>query len=212
MTDDTLIFYHAPNTRSSGVAVLLEELAAPHERRIIDMKGGEQRQPAFLAIKPMGKVPALVHRGALVTEQTAIFIYLADLFPEAGLTPRVGDPDRGPYLRWLALYGSSFEPAVVDKAMGREPAPRATSPYGCFDDVFRTLTAQLRDYPFIAGTRMTAADILWGLSLRWITRFRLLPEQPEIAAYIDKIAGRPSVALVDAMDAQLAAGLPTPGA
>lgn len=204
MTDDALIFYHAPNTRSSGVAVLLEELGAPHERRVVDMKAGEQRQPAFLAINPMGKVPAIVHRGALVSEQTAVFIYLADLFPQAGLTPAIGDADRGPYLRWLAFYGSSFEPAVVDRAMKREPAPLATSPYGSYDLVLDTLTAQLRGSPFIAGARMTAADILWGLALRWITRFKLIPELPEVTAYIAKIASRPSVGVVEALDAQLA--------
>ena len=74
------------------------------------MKAGEQRQPAYLAINPLGKVPAIQHGGALVTEQVAICIYLSDLFPQAGLTPAPGDPLRGPYLRWIAYYGSSFEP------------------------------------------------------------------------------------------------------
>ena len=205
MTDDTLIFYHAPNTRSSAVAVLLEELGAPHERRVLDMKAGEQRQPAFLAINPMGKVPTIVHRGALVSEQAAIFIYLADLFPQAGLTPRIEDADRGPYLRWLAFYGSSFEPAIVDRAMQREPAPLATSPYGSYDLVLETLTGQLRANPFIAGARLTAADILWGVALRWVTGFKLIPATPEVTAYVDRIAGRPSVGVMEALDARLAA-------
>lgn len=205
MTDDSLIFFHAPNTRSSGVAVLMEELAAPHRLHVVNMKAGEQRQPAFLAVNPMGKVPAIMHRGVLVSEQTAVFIYLADLFPAAGLTPAIGDQDRGPYLRWLAFYGSSFEPALMDKAMRREPGSRATSPYGDYDSVLDTLTAQLRAAPFIAGARMTAADILWGIALRWTTRFKLVPELPEIMAYVDKITSRPSVAKADAMDGRLAA-------
>lgn len=211
MTDDSLIFYHAPHTRSSAVAVLLEELGAPHERRVLNVKAGEQRQPAFLAINPMGKVPAIVHRGALVSEQAAIFIYLADLFPQAGLTPRIADPDRGPYLRWLAFYGSSFEPAILDRAMQREPAPLATSPYGSYDLVLETLGAQLRANAFIAGPRLTAADILWGVALRWVTGFKLIPVTPEITAYVDRIAGRPSVGVMEALDARLAAEQATGG-
>src|SRR5262245_40479058 len=128
-----LVFYHSPNTRSTGVRILLEELGAPHEMRVLNMKAGEQRKPEYLAVNPLGKVPAILHDGALVTEQGAVYIYLADLFPEVGLTPAIGDPLRGPYLRWLVYYGSSFEPALVDRAMKREPAPAATSPYGDFD-------------------------------------------------------------------------------
>jgi glutathione S-transferase len=84
--------YHSPNTRSSGSLTLLEELGAPYELHVLNMKAGEQRQPAYLAINPMGKVPALRHGDALITEQVAIFLYLADLFPEVGLAPPIGDP------------------------------------------------------------------------------------------------------------------------
>ena len=87
------------------------------------MKAGEQRGAAYLAINPMGKVPAVLHGDALVTEQGAVYTYLADLFPQAGLAPTLGDPLRGPYLRWMFFYGSSFEPAVVDRSMKRDPAP-----------------------------------------------------------------------------------------
>src|ERR1700720_1159951 len=126
--NDTITFFHSPNTRSSGVRILLEELGAPYELRAVNMKAGEQRKPAYLAVNPMGKVPAILHRGELVTEQGAIFIYLADLFPKAGLAPALDDRLRGPYLRWLVYYGSSFDPAVVDRALKREPAPPAMSP------------------------------------------------------------------------------------
>src|SRR5690242_21070834 len=132
-TNDTIVFFHAPNTRSSGTRILLEELSAPHEMRVVNMKAGEQRKPAFLAVNPMGKVPAIVHRGALVTEQPAIFLYLADLFPRAGLAPALDDPLRGPYLRWMVYYGSSFEPAVIDRALKREAPPPQMSPYGDYD-------------------------------------------------------------------------------
>ena len=125
---DIITFFHSPNTRSSGVRILLEELGALYELRPINMKAGEQRKPAYLAVNPMGNVPAILHRGSLVTEQVAIFIYLADLFPQAKLAPALDDPRRGPYLRWLVYYGSCFEPAVVDRAMKREPGALAMVP------------------------------------------------------------------------------------
>ncbi len=202
---DTIVFFHAPNTRSSGARILLEELGAPHELRAINMKAGEQRKPAFLAVNPMGKVPAVLHRGALVTEQVAIFIYLADLFPQAGLAPALDDPRRGPYLRWLAYYGSSFEPAVVDRALKREPGPLAVLPYGDYDTMLKTLTDQLAKGPYLLGERMTAADVLWATALTWTTMFKLVPELPVITDYVKRLAARPSFAKVKTLDAALSA-------
>jgi len=204
-SDDTITFFHAPNTRSSGVRLLLEELGAPYELRPVNMKAGEQRQAAYLKINPMGKVPAVQHRGGLVTEQVAIFIYLADLFPQAMLAPALDDRLRGPYLRWLAYYGSCFEPAVVDRAMKREAAQAAMSPYGDYDTMLNTLTGQLGKGPYLLGERMSAADVLWGSALTWTTMFKLVPELPVIKDYTGRLGARPAVAKVKALDAALAA-------
>jgi glutathione S-transferase len=203
--DDTITFFHAPNTRSSGTRVLLEELGAPYKLHAINMKAGEQRKPAYLAVNPMGKVPAILHRGGLVTEQVAIFIYLADLFPQAKLAPALDDRLRGPYLRWLAYYGSCFEPAVVDRAMKREPGQLAMVPYGDYDTMLNTLTGQLAKGPYLLGERLSAADVLWGTALTWTTMFKLVPELPVIKDYIGRLGARPSVAKVKALDAALAA-------
>jgi glutathione S-transferase len=200
-----ITLYHAPNTRSSGVLILLEELGVPFELKLLNMKAGEQREPAYLAINPMGKVPAIIAGDALVTEQVAIFLYLADLFPEAGLAPAFDDPLRGPYLRWMAYYGSSFEPAVIDRALTREPGPPAMSPYGDFDTVLATLTAQLRQGPYLLGERFSAADVLWGTALGWTTAFKLVPETPEIKTYVDRAKARPASIKVTAEDAARAA-------
>ena len=197
--------YHSPNTRSTGALILLEELGAPYRLQVINMKAGEQRKPAYLAINPMGKVPAVKHGDALVTEQVAVFLYLADLFPQAGLAPPIGDPLRGPYLRWMVFYGSCFEPALVDRAQKRDPAPPAMSPYGDYDTMLKTLTDQLTPGPFLLGERFTAADVLWGTALNWTTMFKLVPELPVIRAYIDRISARPAVARARAKDAELAA-------
>ena len=107
MTDKRrFTFFHAPNTRSTGVLTLLEELGCDYDLHVLNLKNGEQRKPEYLAINPMGKVPAIRHGDAVVTEQPAVYLYLADLFPEAGLAPAIGDALRGPYLRWLVFYGS----------------------------------------------------------------------------------------------------------
>lgn len=114
---ETITLFHSPQTRSSGALTLLEELGASYKLHVLNMKAGEQETADYLAVNPLGKVPAILHKGRLVTEQVAIVIYLADLFPDAGLAPALGDADRGPYLRWLVYYAASYEPALVDKAM-----------------------------------------------------------------------------------------------
>lgn len=197
--------FHSPNTRSSGSLILLEELGADYDIHLLDMKAGEQRGAAYLAVNPMGKVPAITHGGALVTEQPAVFLYLADLYPEAGLAPAIGSPLRGPYLRWMVFYGSCFEPALVDKAMKREPAPPGTSPYGDYDTMLKTLTAQLAAGPWLLGDVFSAADVLWGTALRWTTMFKLVPEQPVIMDYVARVSARPAAVRARARDAELAA-------
>ena len=200
-----LTLFHSPNTRSTGALTLLEELGAAYQLQVLNMKVGEQRQAAYLAINPMGKVPAVLHGDALITEQVAVFLYLADLYPQAGLAPAIGDPLRGPYLRWMAFYGSCFEPALIDKAMKREAAAPSTSPYGDFDTMFKTLNDQLARGPWMLGDKFTALDVLWGTALTWTTMFGLVPETPVTRAYMDRMNARPSVARVKAKDAELAA-------
>ena len=203
--DSTVTLFHAPHSRSTGALLLLEELGAPYRLHLLDLKAGEQRRPDYLAANPMGKVPAIRHGDSVVTEQGAVYLYLSELFAEAGLAPGAGDPLRGPFLRWLFFYGNCFEPALVDRAMRRDPAPPSTSPYGDFDTMMGTLTGQLRGGPWILGERFTAADVLWGMALAFATGFKLLPESAEVADYLARFNARPLVAKVRAMDAELAA-------
>jgi len=195
--------FHSPQSRSAGTLVLLEELGADYELHVLNLKKGEQRGAAYLAVNPMGKVPAIVHDGALVTEQGAVYTYLADLYPEAAITPTIGDALRGPYLRWLFYYGSSFEPALIDRSLKREPAPASTSPYGDYETMLKTLTDQLAKGPYLLGDRFTAADVLWGTALRWTTMFKLVPETPVVAAYIARVTARPAFARAAKIDADL---------
>jgi glutathione S-transferase len=205
MTRPHVSFFHAPQSRSAGTRALLEELGADYELHLLNLKEGQQRQPDYLAINPMGKVPAIRHGDALVTEQPAIFIYLADLYPQAGLAPPIGDPLRGSYLRWLVFYGSCFEPALIDKSMQREPAPPSTNSYGDYDTMLKTLVDQLERGPYLLGERFSAADVLWGTALNWTTMFKLVPELPVIRAYIDRVLARPALQRAAALDAELVA-------
>ncbi len=204
---EKITLFHSPNTRSSGSLLLLEELGVPYELKLLNMKAGEHRQPPYLAINPMGKVPAIEHNGAIVTEQVAIAIYLADLFPEAGLAPALSDPLRGPYLRWLVFYAACFEPAVVDRARKIDLGPPSMLPYGDFDTTLNALTGQLAKGPWLLGERFTAADVIWGSGLGWTTMFKLVPELPEIKAYLTRFLARPAVSRARAKDAELAAKL-----
>src|SRR5690242_15518593 len=174
MINRPITLFHAPRTRSTGVLVLLEELGVPYTLEVLDQSKGEHLAPAYRAINPMGKVPALREGDAIITEQVATFIHLADLFPAAGLAPAIGDALRGAYLRWLGFYAASFEPAMVDRALGREPGRRAMSPYGEYDTVIETLSAALIPGPYLLGEHISAADLLWGTALGWMTAFKLV--------------------------------------
>ena len=103
MTDDRIVFHYAPQSRAFAIRVLLEELAVPYDLDVRDIRAGDQLRPDYLAVNPLGKVPAISHRGEVVTEQAAVALYLADLFPAAGLAPAFDDSKRAPYLRWILL-------------------------------------------------------------------------------------------------------------
>lgn len=205
MNAPDLTFFHAPHSRSGGTLALLEELGVDYHLHLLDLKTSTQRNPNYLAVNPMGKVPAILHGDALVTEQPAVMMYLADLYPDAGLAPAIGDPLRGPYLRWMVFYGSCFEPAVTDRSLQREPAPMTSSPYGDYDSVIGTVALQLEQGPYLLGERFTAADVLWGTALNWTTMFKLVPELPVLRAYIDRVAARPAMQRAAQRDAELAA-------
>ncbi len=197
--------YYAPHSRALGALALMEELGVPFDLQVLNLKTKEQRGEKYLAVNPMGKVPAVVHDGAVITEQPAVYMYLAELYPEKGLAPRIGDPLRGPWLRWMAFYGSSFEPAVVDRSRKGDPVAPSTSPYGDFDTMFKTLDTQISKGPWILGDRFTAADILWGVALKWTTGFGLVPETPGIKAYVERVNALPSVVRANAKEAGYAA-------
>lgn len=201
---DRIILHYMPQTRATGTRIILEELGAPYDLHVMNMKAGENREPAYLAINPLGKVPAIEHRGRLVTEQIAITIYLGDLFSQAGLTPALDDPDRGPYLRWLAYYAACFEPALMDKFRNVDPGPITQSVYGTYDLMLDTLEGALSNGPYILGDRISLADIQWGVALNWTMMFGIVPQRPRFVEYRDRIAARPSFVKVWSDDTAMA--------
>ncbi|MFP5393847.1 MAG: glutathione S-transferase family protein [Gammaproteobacteria bacterium] len=204
-SERTIALFHSPHTRSSAALTLLEELGVPFELRVLNMKAGEQRQAAYLAINPLGKVPALFDGDTLVTEQVAIYIHLADRFPQAGLAPSLDDPRRGAYLRWLVYYAACFEPALMVQSMKYPPAPAMSSPYGDFDSMLGVIEAQLAQGPYLLGDTLSAADILWGSALGWSMAFGLVPKRPVLVEYAERMAARPASRRVEERDAALAA-------
>jgi len=200
-----LKLFHNPQSRSAGVRILLEELDLPAEFELVDFKAPE-KSPALMAANPLGKVPTLLADGVVVTEQVAIYQFLAELKPEAGLSPAVGDALRGPYLRALAFYGSSFEPAMIDKALKRDSGQPGMSPYGNQAVVEQWVRSQLQAGPWFLGEQFTAVDCLWVTALGWMPRFGLIEATPEIAAYLERFAARPAVQRARALDQALLAG------
>ncbi|MFC0304931.1 glutathione S-transferase family protein [Rhizorhabdus histidinilytica] len=192
--NDELVLYGNPRSRAQMVHFLLEELGIPYRLVVIDFEKGESRQADYLAINPMGKVPAIVHRGVTVTETGAIIAYLADAFPEKGLAPAIGDPQRGTWLRWMFFGAGVIEPAILDTMLKRPDAPRTTAGYGSYADVLDTLDTMLDPGPWILGERFSAADVYVGAELVWAAMFGVpdIADHPRIAAYIERIRDRPA--------------------
>jgi glutathione S-transferase len=195
-----LALYHTPGTRSSVVRWLLEEIGEPYEIRPVDLRSGAQRDPAFLAINPMGKVPVLDHDGAIVTETAAICCHLADAFPAAGLAPPIGDRRRGPYLRWMFFGPTCLEAAGIDRMQKREPGNPASLGYGDLERVIETVVRGLAPGPWLLGDAFTAADIVIGTGLRWGRAAGTIPDRPEIAGYLARLEARPALQRATAKD------------
>jgi glutathione S-transferase len=201
-----LTLYHAAPSRSSIVRWMLEEIGEPYDVQLLNLSKGDNRAPDYLAVNPMGKVPALKHGDVVITEAAAICTYLADEFPRAKLNVPIGDPRRGPYLKWLFFGPSCIEPAIMDRAFPRkEEARRAALGYGDFETVTDVVAKAVAGGPYLLGEQFTAADVVIGSTLRWGMMFKLLPERPEFVDYTARLAKRPALARAEAKDKELQA-------
>ena len=190
-SDDEIVFYTNPMSRGRIARWMLEEVGRPYRTVVLDF-GTTMKAPDYLAINPMGKVPAVTWRGVAVTECAAICAWLADAFPEAGLAPAFDDPARGTYLRWLFFTAGPVEAAVTAKALGLlAPAEKAgMAGYGSFEQVVDALESAVTPGPWILGDRFSAADVYVGSQIMWGLQFKTLPERDAFKAYAARLAGR----------------------
>ncbi|HZP75189.1 MAG TPA: glutathione S-transferase family protein [Pseudolabrys sp.] len=201
-----LTLYHASPSRSSIVLWMLEEVGEPYDIHLLSLQKGEQQKPDYLAVNPMGKVPALKHGDTVITEVAAICTYLADEFPKANLAVPVGSPQRGVYLKWLFFAPSCIEPAVTDRASPRKEVPRrGMLGYGDFDTCMNVVAQAVSKGPWLMGEQFTAADVLVGSHLRWGMMFKMIPPRPEFTAYVERIIKRPAAQRAEAKDKELSA-------
>jgi glutathione S-transferase len=189
-----ITFYTNPMSRGRIVHWMLEEVGEPYETKILDFEKREHKAPAYLKINPMGKVPAIVHRGVVVTEAAAICTYLADAYPQAGLAPTLDDPQRGTYLRWIFFGAGCIEPAIIDKMFKRPAVERQSAlGYGSYEDTLNALETALTPGPFILGERFSAADVYVGAQVQWGMMVKGLEPRPKFLQYVERIAARPAL-------------------
>jgi glutathione S-transferase len=186
-----LIFYTNPMSRGQIARWMLEEVGQPYEQVLLDY-GTTMKASEYLAINPMGKVPAIKHGDAVVTETAAICAYLADAFPEAGLAP---DPtDRAEYYRWMFFAAGPLESAVTNKSLGFELAPAKSmmAGYGGFDAAMDGLEAAVTGKRYITNDRFSAADVYVGAQINWGLMFGTIEKRPAFQAYWDGLKERPA--------------------
>lgn len=204
-----LIFYTHPQSRARIVRWMLAEIGAPYEQRVLDY-ATTMKAPEYLAINPMGKVPAIVHNGHVITECAAICAYLADAFPDAGLAPR---PDeRADYYRWMFFAAGPVEAAVSNHAAKVVTPPEMVRMYGygTFEKMVEVLKTAVLGKTWICGDRFTAADVYVGAEILWGRQFGLLPDCPEFADYGARLTAREAYGRASAIDDALAAELAQP--
>jgi len=184
--------YWSPRSRSFSAIWLMEETGLPYERVLTDITTGAQKAPEFLAINPMGKVPALKDGDAALGEAAAICVYLADRYPETKLAPGPADPKRARYLQWLFFSPSCIEPAMI-QIFTKIEVPVSTAAWGSATQVFDLLDAALEKGPWILGEHFSAADIMIGSGLNYVVRlFKMVPSRPSFDAYLARCMARPA--------------------
>ncbi|MDA7946564.1 MAG: glutathione S-transferase [Hyphomicrobiaceae bacterium] len=194
-----LTLYHAPQSRSSRILWLLEELGADYEIAYVDIVhadgsgGPDAKNP-----HPDKKVPALVHDGTLITESIAIALYLTDMCPDAGIAPKVSNPERGAYLTWLAYYAGVMEPVLNLQFFDLDEHDGLAHTFRSRKEMDERILASLNATTYIAGENFSAADIMIA-SLGHFIR-EMLPASDVVDAYLERCSDRPALAAANAKE------------
>ena len=209
---DELVFYTHPQSRGRIVRWMLEEIGQPYRTELLEY-GTTMKGPVYLAINPMGKVPAIRHGDMVVTEAAAICAYLADAFPAARLAPPPGDRLRGPYYRWLFYGAGPLEAAWTNKAMGfvAPPERERMAGYGRFETVVDVLEQAVSRSEYVVGDSFTAADVYIGSGIGFGMQFGMIEKRPAFEQYCQRLSARPAALRVKEIDDALAAQQQVPG-
>ena len=200
---DELVFYTNPMSRGRIARWMLEELGRPYRTEVLEY-ASSMKSPEYLAINPMGKVPAIRHGATVVTECAAICAYLADAFPEAELAPALGD--RGAYYRWLFFAAGPVEAATTNRSLGvvAPPGREMMVGYGSYEATMAVLEQAVSQADYIAGDRFTAADVYVGSQIGFGLRFGSLEKRPAFLSYWERISSRPASVRANEIDDALA--------
>jgi glutathione S-transferase len=184
-----ITLYHSPASRAFTAYWMLEELGAPFDVSIVDIRKGEQKTQAYLKLNPAGKVPTLTDGEVVVSENPAIAIYLADRYGYGTLAPKIDDPDRGAYLKWM-VYSSAVVDPVASLHQQKIDLPGYNFSFGAFDDMVHVLTGVLKDREYLLGDRFSGADVVLGGTLSRLLYQKVLPEDPVLLDYNDRLTQR----------------------
>ncbi|WP_375460700.1 glutathione S-transferase family protein [uncultured Enterovirga sp.] len=198
---DELVFYTNPMSRGRIARWMLEEIGQPYRTEVLDY-AFSMKAPAYLAVNPMGKVPAIRHGDTVVTEGAAICAYLADAFPQAGLAPPPGSRERGPYLRWFFFAAGPLEAVITNTAIGvvvPEGKERMMG-YGNPADALDAIEGAVSAGEYVAGDRFTAADLYLASQLGWGMMFGLVEKRPAFESYVGRLRSRPAAQRANEID------------
>jgi glutathione S-transferase len=198
---DELILYTNPQSRGRIARWMLEEVGQPYRTEVLDY-ASTMKGPAYLAINPMGKVPALRHGDTVVTETAAICAYLADAFPQAKLAPPPGDRSRAPYYRWMFFAAGPVEAAISNKALGFAVPPERERMmgYGTFAKVMDALDAAVARGNYLAGDNFSAADVYVGSAIGFGLMFGTIENRPAFVQYWQRLSTRPAFTRAKELD------------
>jgi glutathione S-transferase len=198
----SLVLYHHPFSRAANVLWMLEELGVDHELRFVDLLAGAHKAPELVALNPMGKLPILTDGDQVVTEVAAIGLYLADRYALGRLAPKPDDPLRGTYLRWSLFAPSVIEPGAMAK-MNNWQAKPSQAGWGTHEAMIEAIESAIRGRSYLLGDSFSMADVIFGGTVRFMLRFKMLDPTPTLTAYAERLGARPALQRADARNAAI---------
>ncbi|MGA7118777.1 MAG: glutathione S-transferase family protein [Polyangiaceae bacterium] len=198
----SITLYHHPYSRAANAIWMLEELGVDYELRFVDILKGAQKAPEIVALNPMGKLPILTDGDVVVTESAAIGLYLADRYSLGKLAPTPDDPARAAYLRWSFFAPSVIEPGAMAKSSGWQFKPSQAG-WGSYESMIAAMESAVAGRSYVLGDRFSMADVVFGGTIRYMLRFKIIEPTPTLAAYAERLASRPAAQRADERNAKI---------